>query len=149
MSDAADRFFFDTNVLIYWVDAAQRSKHLAAREWVAAVWENRCGAISWQVLNEFYANATRKLRVPQSGARQLVEEYSLWHPAPIDLALLRRAWYWSDKAGVPYWDSLILAAAEIGGCRYLLSEDFQAGQKFGELTVVNPFLSGPAEFDLG
>jgi predicted nucleic acid-binding protein len=38
---------------------------------------------------------------------------------------------------------MIVAAAEQTGCRYLLSEDFQAGRRFGDVTVVNPFETGP------
>ena len=53
-----------------------------------------------------------------------------------------------DRAGIPYWDSLIVAAAEVAGCSYLLSEDFQEGRKFGSVTVVNPFHSSPSELGL-
>jgi predicted nucleic acid-binding protein len=51
-----------------------------------------------------------------------------------------------DRASVSYWDALIVAAAETAGCGYLLSEDFQAGRKFDDLTVVNPFLTAPDNF---
>lgn len=147
MSGAGNRFFFDTNILLYYLDTAERAKHAAAQRWVSAVWQNRCGAISWQVLNEFYANATRKLGAPRSSVRSLIEAYSEWNPSSFDLALLRRAWHWCDRAGIPYWDALILAAAEFAGCTYVLTEDFQAGQKFGGLTIVNPFLASPDDFD--
>jgi predicted nucleic acid-binding protein len=146
MNGAAERFFLDTNVLIYWMDTSDHAKHADACRWVKAIWENSRGAISWQVLNEFYYNATRKLALPASGARTLVESYSQWSPVTFELPLLRRAWYWMDHASVSYWDALIVAAAEIAGCKYLLSEDFQAGRKFDDLTVVDPFLSAPDEF---
>jgi len=45
-------------------------------------------------------------------------------------------------------EALIVAAAELRGCRWLLSEDFQAGQKLGSVTVVNPFRALPDEFGL-
>ena len=147
MNGAAKRFFLDTNILIYWLDAAEPAKHAAARRWVAAVWESGRGSISWQVLNEFYSNATRKLRAPPPAVRELVKDYSSWKPVSFDLPLLQRAWHWTDHARVPYWDALIVAAAEVAGCGYLLTEDFQAGQKFGDLTIVNPFLTSPDEFD--
>jgi len=44
-----------------------------------------------------------------------------------------------DRAGISYWDSLILAASESLQCRWLLSEDFQAGRTYGSVEVVNPF----------
>jgi predicted nucleic acid-binding protein len=148
MSGHADRFFFDTNVLIYWLDTAETKKNAAAMEWVAAIWENRRGSVSWQVLNELYATATRNLGVPPPAVRQLVEAYSLLNPVAFDLPLLHRAWHWIDHAGVPYWDALIVAAAETADCKYLLSEDFQAGRCFGDITIVNPFLTRPADFGL-
>jgi predicted nucleic acid-binding protein len=148
MNGPAEKFFFDTNILIYYLDTAEPTKHAAARRWVAAVWKSRRGAISWQVLNEFYSNMTRKLRVPGPAVRgALVEVYSNWRPVTFDLPLLHRAWYWEDRASVSYWDALIVAAAESAGCRYLLSEDFQTGRKFENLTVVNPFLADPNDFD--
>jgi predicted nucleic acid-binding protein len=67
---------------------------------------------------------------------------------PWSLELLRRGWRWADTAKLSFWDSMILAAAEQGGSRWLLSEDFQAGRKFGAVTVVNPFVQLPEEFGL-
>jgi predicted nucleic acid-binding protein len=146
MSGAADRFFVDTNVLLYSVDATNAAKRARARQWMDALWTTDSGRLSWQVLNEFYSNAVGKLKTPAARARENVETLALWQPVDFGLGLLHRAWYWSDREGVAYWDSLILAAAEAAGCRYLLSEDFQAGRKFGDLTVVNPFLNGPEDF---
>ena len=147
MNGAADRFFVDTNVLLYSIDATDAAKHARAREWMDALWNADSGRLSWQVLNEFYWNAAGKLKVPAVRVRENVETLALWQPVGFGLGLLHRAWYWSDRAGVAYWDSLIVAAAETASCKYLLSEDFQAGRKFGDVTVLNPFLTGPADFD--
>ncbi len=51
---------------------------------------------------------------------------------------------WSDRSLPGFADP---GAAESSGCKYLLSKDFQAGRKFEEVMVVNPFLSGPEDFD--
>ena len=141
-------FFTDTNVLLYQHDQRNATKQRAARDWISLLWEHDAGRLSWQVLNEFYQNATRKVGAPAHVVRRAVETYSLWNPAGFGLGMLHRAWYWMDKAGVPYWDSLIVAAAETKNCSYLLSEDFQEGRKFGDVTVVNPFRSLPEEFGL-
>jgi predicted nucleic acid-binding protein len=37
------------------------------------------------------------------------------------------------------WDALILSSYGEAGCSLVLSEDMQHGQRFGALTVVNPF----------
>ena len=53
-----------------------------------------------------------------------------------------------DEARLSYWDSLIVAAAERGGCVALLSEDFQEGQMLGSLKVINPFRTNPKQCGL-
>jgi predicted nucleic acid-binding protein len=145
---AADRFFVDTNVLLYSVDSADAAKQAAARHWLNLLWEEATGCLSWQVLHEFYVNAVRKLRTPASKARATVEVFALWQPADTSLGLVQRAWHWMDEAQLSCWDSLIVAAAERGGCRWLLSEDFQSGRKFDSITVVNPFRARPEDFNL-
>jgi predicted nucleic acid-binding protein len=145
---AGDRFFVDTNVLLYSVDSSSPGKQRSARLWVDTLWENGSGALSWQVLHEFYANTLRKVRVPKKIARQLVEDFAQWRPPELTIGLIRRAWRWSDQAQLTYWDSLILAAAERMECKWLLSEDFQTGRRFGTVTIVNPFLRTPEEFGL-
>jgi|ERR1035441_1764292 predicted nucleic acid-binding protein len=147
MSAAANCFFVDTNVLLYSVDASEAAKRARARQWMDALWATDAGRLSWQVLNEFYWNAVGKMKTPAVLARENVETLALWQPVDFGLGLLQRAWYWMDRASVSYWDALILAAAETAGCTYLLSEDFQAGRRFDLLTVVNPFLTAPEDFD--
>lgn len=38
-----------------------------------------------------------------------------------------------------FYDSLIVASALAAGCRTLLSEDLQHGQRIGDLEIVDPF----------
>jgi predicted nucleic acid-binding protein len=40
-------------------------------------------------------------------------------------------------------DALIVAAAQVADCRFLLTEDLQDGQELGEVQVLNPFLHAP------
>jgi predicted nucleic acid-binding protein len=145
---ADERFFVDTNVLLYSFDPADRAKQELAHLWMDRLWESGVGRLSWQVLNEFYFNAVRKLGSPSSAVRSNVERLAQWEPVGFGLGLVHRAWYWADKTGMPYWDSLIVASAETADCIWLLSEDFQEGQKFDNVTVVNPFRTGPEEFGL-
>jgi len=145
---AAERFFVDTNVLLYSVDASHADKQAAARAWLELLWEHAAGRLSWQVLHEFYANAERKAGLARAAARKVVEAVAQWQPVEASLGLIQQGWHWMDRAQLPYWDSLIVAAAERAGCAWLLSEDFQPGRRFGAVTVVNPFLRNPAEFGL-
>jgi predicted nucleic acid-binding protein len=146
MSAATSRFFVDTNLLLYAFDSRDVTKQQAAIRWRDALWEKMVGRVSWQVLNEFYANAVGKVKIPLPVARAVVESYAEWQPAEFTVNGVRRAWYWMDHASLSYWDALIVAAAEQSACQWLLSEDFQTGRQFGTVLVVNPFQAGPDEF---
>jgi predicted nucleic acid-binding protein len=148
LNPVSPSFFVDTNVLLYSLAAGEKQKQPAAETWVRALWAQRAGRISWQVIFEFYSNAVRKARIPLKDARESTEELIQWQPEPPGHAMIDRAWHWCDRAQVNFWDALILAAAEQAGCRWLLSEDFQAGQIFDTVTIINPFQSSPAEFGL-
>jgi predicted nucleic acid-binding protein len=146
MNGARNLVFVDTNVLLYELDGSDPTKQLTCRRWLEALWQEGAARVSWQVLNEFYVNATRKTGASAATSRRLVETYVQWKPADFSLPLIERAWYWADRAGIPYWDALILAAAERSGCRWLLSEDFSHGRKYGSVQVVNPFSGDPDKF---
>ena len=145
---ADERFFVDTNVLLYSHDPADRRKQRAAQVWLSVLWQQSAGSLSWQVLHEFYVNAIRKVGLSDAKARATVETLTLWRPVETGLGLIRRAWHWKGEAQVSYWDGLIVAAAEQAGCSQLLSEDFQVGRKFGTVTVVSPFGAEPKDFGL-
>jgi predicted nucleic acid-binding protein len=71
----------------------------------------------------------------------LVRDLTAWQPVAADLALLERAWRLEARYSLSWWDALIVAAAQAGGCRALLTEDLQHGQMFGAVGVIDPFAS--------
>lgn len=142
---SADRFFVDTNVLLYEYDIKNLVKRDQASAWMSWLWQNTLGIVSWQVLQEFYWNAVRKLAVPKDQAQQAVILFSAWNPPEVTLTLLERAWFWADNATITFWDAMVVAAAERTRCRWILSEDFQSGRVFGSVTVINPFDRLPAD----
>jgi predicted nucleic acid-binding protein len=142
-----DRYFVDTNVFLYPHDLSHPAKRARAKEWLAWLWENACGSLSWQVLQEFYSNAVRKFGVAPELARQRVNLMHEWKPPEMTIGILERAWHWTDQAQVSFSDAMIVAAAERTRCRFLLSEDFQHGRKFGSVTVLNPFETSPPRRD--
>jgi len=145
---AADRFFVDSNLLLYFVDPAESWKQARAIEWLEALWMAGAGRLSWQVLHEFYWNAVRKMRLEPARAREIVEDLTHWKPVDTTLGLVRQAWYWVDSAQLSYWDALILAAAQRSGARYLLSEDFQPDRRYEDIQVLNPFEHSPSDLAL-
>lgn len=141
------RVFVDTNVLLYWFDETAAAKQQRASDWMRHLWATGSGRLSWQVLQEFYASGTRRLGIREDLARRTVRQLAEWDPLAPSLFLLERAWTWRDAAQLNFWDSLIVAAAEASGARYLLTEDLQTGRRLGDLTVISPFSTAPG--DLG
>lgn len=134
--------FVDANVLIYSEDARDPAKQQAALRWLDTLWQRGLGRLSSQTLSEFYVNATRKVRPPlaQGEARAKIRRFAAWQPWQIDQATMESAWAVESRFGLHFWDSLIVAAAQHLGCRYVLSEDLPHGQQYGSVQVISPFL---------
>lgn len=141
------KVFVDTNVLVYCRDASEPEKQAKAAAWMAALWARRVGRLSYQVLQEFYVTVTAKLDpgMEPEAARTDVRILLVWKPLPLDARVLEVAWLLQDRYGFSWWDALIAAAAQAAGCRYLLSEDFQAGMEVGDLIVIHPFRITPSD----
>jgi len=139
------KVFVDTNVLVYCRDASEPEKQAQAAAWMAALWEQQTGRLSFQVIQEYYVTVTAKLSpgLPRELARREVRALLAWRPKPVNALILESAWLLQDRYKFSWWDALIVAAAQAAGCRYLLSEDFQDGFDWRDLTVVNPFQAGP------
>ena len=106
------------------------------------LWTQRTGLLSTQVLQEFYVNATRKIRtpLPKPAARSVVNTYSAWCVDGITPADVASAFQIEDATAIGFWDALIVAVAARAGARRLLSEDLTAGQVISGVTVHNPFV---------
>lgn len=139
MSD--DRVFVDTNVLVYAYDADAGHKHETAQRVVRELWESRSGAVSMQVLQEFYVTVTRKLssHLTRESARAVIDTYRAWpvhQPHVGDLAVASQL---EERHRLSFWDALVITSAQQTGARTLLSEDLSDGQRFDDVVVVNPF----------
>ena len=139
--------FVDTNVLLYALDAGVPAKQRAARSWRDALWRNRSGRVSFQVLQEFYVQACRLNPKAREAVRADIQDLLSWDPVICDETVLLLAFSLQDDFGLSFWDSLIVAAAHAAECRYLLTEDLQHGQQIRDLLVVNPFKTRPEELE--
>jgi predicted nucleic acid-binding protein len=137
--------FVDTNVFVYAVDAGTPQKQPAARAWRDALWRNRLGRISFQVLQEFYVQACRLNPEARESIRADIRDLLAWNPVVCDESVLLDALSIQDDFSVSFWDSLIIAAALTADCQYLLTEDLQHGQDLRGMIVVNPFKVLPEE----
>ena len=131
--------FVDANVFICALDPRDLQKHRRARGWVDALWADRLGRTSAQAIAEAYAVTTRKLRVVPQTAWEELQRFFAWNPRPVDEALLRRAREIELRYRLSWWDSMIVAAAQLQDCALLLTEDLHDGATFGALTVRSPF----------
>ena len=121
--------FIDTNILLYRVsdDPAQRDKAEVAANLLQAT----DLALSVQVLQEFYVQATRATRanrLSHDEAQALIEAWLRWPIQEMTVEILRAALAASQRFQLSYWDAAILEAARALNCREVLSEDLSDGQ---------------------
>lgn len=140
----SDRTFVDTSVLIYAHDVDAGHRHEIAKALLRTLWAERAGILSTQVLQEFYVNATRKIRKPltKPEARTVVDAYTPWCVEGIAASDLVSAFQIEDQARIRFRDALVAVAAR-SGARRIVSEDLNAGQAIAGVTIQNPFKERP------
>jgi predicted nucleic acid-binding protein len=133
--------FIDTNVLVYAHDRSETRKQPAAQALLDDLWRSRTGALSTQVLQEFYVVATRKFDPPMSraAAREVVTLYGEWSVVQVDVALILAASKLDERHRLSFWDALIVEAASRSGAARLATEDMEAGRRIGGIRIENPF----------
>lgn len=135
------RSFFDTNVLLYMYDDDAPEKKVTALEVFDREVEAGRAALSTQVLQEFYVNATRRLGRPLSPdrAEARVRDLASLTLVQVDARLILAAIRRSRSLMLSFWDALIVESALSVGADRLLSEDLQHGQQIEDLQIENPF----------
>lgn len=134
--------FVDSNVLVYAHDLDAGKKRSIAAALLERLWRTQSGALSVQVLQEFYVAVTRKIAIPLAlpQAREIVRQYRPWVRSDTTVQTVLRASEISELARISFWDALIVASAEEAGCAELASEDLSHGQTIAGVKIVNPFL---------
>ncbi len=137
-----DRIFVDTNILVYGHDQDAGQKHHAARLILLELWQERCGVLSTQVIQEYYVTMTRKLLhpIPPAKVRDLLKDYFTWSIELNDPLSILNASRIEEKYKISFWDALIVAAASRAKAQKILTEDLQAGQVIDGILIENPFL---------
>ena len=132
--------FVDTNILLYAIsrDPAEQDKAKTANEILAG----RDLALSAQVLQEFYVQATRASRpdpITHRQAVRLIESFRRFPVQDITTAIVMAALGTRERFHLSYWDSAIIEASRVMGCTEVLSEDMGDGQDYAGVQVTNPF----------
>ncbi len=133
------RCFVDSNILIYADDHSASAKRDRARELIRELMSNGTGVLSLQVFQEYFAVATKKLKIPADGARQRIELLSRLDVVILAVEDILAAIDLHRLHGFSIWDALVIRAALNAGCRVLYSEDLQEGRRIDGLEIVNPF----------
>jgi len=131
--------FIDTNILIYAEDSGMGAKHKIAVDLVARLAREDVGALSTQVLAEYYNAAAKKLHMTSEEAEETIRDLSCWkihRPSHADIVNAIRL---QRRYRLSWWDALIVNSAIESGAGILWSEDLSNGQEFGSLVVRNPF----------
>jgi predicted nucleic acid-binding protein len=133
--------FADANFLLYVRDARDPAKQARASAWHEHLWNEGLGRTSMQVVSEFYVNLKRMAgpRMTQEQAWTHAERYFAWEPQAIDDEVMRNARRVEQRYGISWWDSMIVAAAQLQECTLLLTEDLQDSGVYGTVTVRSPF----------
>jgi len=136
----SDRYFVDTNILMYAHDAAAGAKHERARALVEDLWRTRTGVVSTQVLQELCVNLRRKAGRPVDlkTVREIVTDYLAWDLYVSTGISILEALELEGRYRISFWDALVVQAAEASGAAVLYSEDLSDGQTYGAVRVVNP-----------
>jgi predicted nucleic acid-binding protein len=134
--------FVDTNILVYAYDRTAENKFDRARELIEKLWDSGEGVVSTQVLEEFYVTVTVKIpnRLKPSEARQIISDLGTWRVAVLEIRDILAGSEIAERHRLNFWDGLILAAAHKEEAVTLWSENLKHDQKYGEITVYNPFL---------
>lgn len=131
--------FIDTNVLLYAVSSDPTEAEKAGR--ARKILQREDFGVSAQVLQEFFVNATRKIKVPLTDqeALEFIEIISQAPVVPINLELVVDAVGYKARYQLSYWDAAIVAAAHTLGAKVLYTEDLGDGQLYGDVRARNPF----------
>lgn len=135
----SDRVFVDTNIFVYADDRAAKTKRVRARTVLSELIRTRRAVVSTQVMQEYFAAATRNLGLSPERARIRVERLNRLDVVLIRPELILGAIDVCRLHALSFWDALVVRSASVAGCGRLLTEDMQDGQTIDGVTIENPF----------
>ncbi len=135
--------FVDTNVLVYAHNRRDDRRHPIARDLLTRLTEDGTGAVSIQVLQEWVNVVTRRVPVPLTldEAVRVIRDFDTagWRIISPQVGDVIEALTMMPRWQLSRWDALIVTAAQVAGATVLWTEDLNHGQKFGPVTIQNPF----------
>lgn len=135
----------DTNLLVYVYDFSEPDKRRRAVSVLQRMFDNRSGALSAQVLSEFYNTVTRELEPPLSSAQAEAQLHALvqvWLVFPVTSEVIFLAIRGVRQYQFRFWDAQIWAVARLHQIPVVLTEDFNPGAVIEGVRFVDPFAAG-------
>ena len=132
--------FVDTNILLYAASQAEGEKEKARL--AVDLLDSEDLALSVQVLQEFYVQATRPGRpdaMSHEQASLLVESFLRFPVQDVTVAVMKAALQTRHRFQISYWDAAIVEAARALGCPTILTEDLGHGRDFSGVVIEDPF----------
>ena len=133
-----DRFFVDTNILVYAYDDSAGPKHAIALSLLKEALQSGAAIISTQVLQELVICLRRKVARPLENKeiRKIVSELlDEWEVFVNDSKSVLHSLEIEDRYKTSFWDALILYAAQESAAQTLYTEDLKHGQMYGGVRV--------------
>ncbi len=135
-------FLVDTNVLVYAVEPSPAGKPERARACIVRLGSARNGALSAQILSEFFVIATRKVQPPLMFAeaeRMLSDLDRSWPVYDITSTTVLEAIRAVQRHQFAYWDALVWATAKLHGIPNVLTEDRPSSGLIEGVRFIDPF----------
>jgi len=129
--------FVDTNIFLYCFDKSAPGKREIAQAQIASLEDSL--VTSTQVLQEFYWNATKKLKLTPAEAKRAVELIAKRKIVQIGASTVINSIDTSDRYRISFWDALIVESAAAAKSSTLLSEDLSHGQIIRGIRIQSPF----------
>ena len=139
------RFLVDTNILVYAYDPRDTGKSGISRRLLEILLETGEGALTPQVLGEFFRVVTRKIPAPLSpeeAERSVAAYVRTWTIHDISRWTVLEAARGVRQYRFAFWDSMIWASAKLHQVPNILSEDFNSGALIEGVRFVNPYAPG-------
>jgi predicted nucleic acid-binding protein len=109
---------------------------------LGALAEAGTGAVSTQVLSEFFSVMTRLPLDPEEVLVELQQHVRVWTVLQVTTEVILAAARAVRDHRPNFWDAQLWAAAKIHGIDTIFSEDFNSGSVLGGVRFVNPFEPG-------
>jgi len=139
-----DRFLVDTKILVYAYDRAESTKQIRSRQILNWLVTSGSGALSTQVLAEFFSAVTRRLSEkmsPREGYVRLQEYVRAWRVVSLTPEIILESARGTVTHQFPFYDAQIWATAKLSGIPAVLSEDFSHASRIEGVLFLNPFVA--------